>query len=596
MRPPSQPNSMGSDLELAYASPSGPDGRKRRYRGCSNDEASLTDDGFINEDLRVGGPHLCALPARYIPITKDHPLYSRLQDRDHEVWKRIVEILQSSRVALKSVDFGVRQYRWVPEAPETATAFIIARRKTIDNGWLDTARTIRQYLVCQGLQEVCVELAGERALEAARVFPVLKNDTITTKWPTVQAQILGSIDLTDVFFVGCYRVGHNKEANDNPPTVLVLVNVHGTRDWKDVREAIVGILDQHELSMVAVEISKDRLRCTDKPLRDLDRAACKGPVKPGYGIGVEVDGLAAATFGGYVDLQSPCTGQWLKFGLTCLDGVALEENLDGYSRWRRDGVLDHDLAKPHLCLHSPSLRDLEKSLRELDRELEGWRSCDTYKRGVQMEAEGLLDMMPKADRENYPIVKSIIADTESFAKELRDFRDKNRYQLGHVVGASGKMASTCKSDSLKNMNWALIEVQKRREGPNKLGKGIALRVASSNDLNDLSDGPLFIEGRSSGSSEGAYSGLRPALIAEKMVDGIITLMGTIEHSATGYNGESFSRPGDSGSLIYQRPGKVVGMVFAGIEWRGITLFTRIDDLFEDINQRMGAAGIRFSED
>lgn len=127
-------------------------------------------------------------------------------------------------------------------------------------------------------------------------------------------------------------------------------------------------------------------------------------------------------------------------------------------------------------------------------------------------------------------------------------------------------------------------------------KGIAFRVASSNNLNDLSDEPLFIEGRSSGSSEGAYSGLRPALIAEKMVDGIITRMGTIEHSATGYNGESFSRPGDSGSLIYQRPGKVVGMVFAGIEWRGITLFTRIDDLFEDINQRMRATGIRFSED
>lgn len=281
---------------------------------------------------------------------------------------------------MKSVDFGVRQYRWEPEAPETVTAFIIARRKTIDNGWLDTARKIRQYLVSQGLQEVCVEIAD---------------------------------------------------------------------------------------------------------VRDLDRAACKGPVKPRYAIGVEVDGLAAAAFGGYVDLQSPCTGQWLKFGLTCLDGVALEENLDGrqravwkrcvltngvlgYSRWRRDGVLDHDLAKPHLCLHSPSLRDLEESLREFDQELEGWRSCDTYMRGVQMEAEGLLDMMPKADRNNYPIVKSIIADTESFAKELRDFRDKNRYQLGHVVGASGKMASTCKSDSLKNINWALIEVQKRREGPNKV--------------------------------------------------------------------------------------------------------------------------------
>lgn len=59
--------------------------------------------------------------------------------------------------------------------------------------------------------------------------------------------------------VGCDRVGHSEEVKDNPPTVLVLVNMHSTRDWKDVREAIVGLLDQHELPMVAVEISKDRL-------------------------------------------------------------------------------------------------------------------------------------------------------------------------------------------------------------------------------------------------------------------------------------------------------------------------------------------------
>lgn len=84
---------MGSDLELAYASPSGPDGRTSRYRGCSNDEGNLTDDGFINEDIRVGGPHLCALPARYIPITKNHPLYSRLQERDHEVWKYVAPVV-----------------------------------------------------------------------------------------------------------------------------------------------------------------------------------------------------------------------------------------------------------------------------------------------------------------------------------------------------------------------------------------------------------------------------------------------------------------------------------------------------------------------
>lgn len=54
---------------------------------------NLTDDGFTNEDLRVGGPHLCALPAEYIPIAKDHPLYSRLYGNDNEVWKYVAPVV-----------------------------------------------------------------------------------------------------------------------------------------------------------------------------------------------------------------------------------------------------------------------------------------------------------------------------------------------------------------------------------------------------------------------------------------------------------------------------------------------------------------------
>ncbi|GES65531.1 hypothetical protein ATEIFO6365_0010045400 [Aspergillus terreus] len=630
--------SRGSDMELAYASPNvvrlrgghpeavsrhdrkrqasgrvndetgkeGPDGRKRRYRGSSDDEGKLTYDGFTNEDLRVGGPYLCSLPAQNVYITKYHPLYSRLYGNDNEVWKRITEILQSSRVALKSFDFVSRQSRWIPGDPLRVTAFIIARREAIDNSWLDAARKIRQYLISQGLQEVCVEIADKRAFKNARVFPVLKEDAICTKWETVRQQILRSIELKDVFFVGCYRVGQSEDVNDNPPTILILVNVLSTRDWKGTRETVVGILGQHDLSMVAVEISKDRLLRTGHFVGDLDRAALEGPVKPGYSIGIQADNMASGTFGGYIDLKRPNTGEWVKFGLTCFHCVVPEPEKRPlllskmFDNWTQNGVPPKDeLARRYLRMHSPSLKDLEQKLRQLDREIAQIKSTKEHKRGVEMEAEGLLDMMPKTDRSNYLVEKSCIADLESCGKEIRAFRDTDRYELGYVVSASGfktcKVPSTGKSDSKSNMDWALIEVQKRREGPNKLGKGIALTLASSNDLNGLSDEPLFIEGRSSGSSEGAYSGLRPALITEKMVDGIITRMGTIEHSATGYNGESFSRPGDSGSLIFQRPGKVGGMVFARAEQKGITLFTRIDDLFEDIKQSMSATDIRISD-
>ncbi|KAL5365309.1 hypothetical protein BJX96DRAFT_179722 [Aspergillus floccosus] len=631
--------SLGSDLELAYASPNvvplrgghpdavsrhdrkrqasgrvhdetgkeGPDGRKRRCRGSSDDEGKVTSDGFTNEDLRVGGPGLCSLPARNVYITKSHPLYSSLYGTDSKVFSRITEILQSSHIALKSLDFVSRQSRWVPEAPLIVTAFIIAHREKIDNGWLDTARKIRQYLVSQGLKEVCVEIADKRAFKDARVFPVLKSDTISTKWATVREQILSSIDLRDVFMVGCYRVGQSEDVKENPPTILILVNVQSTRNWKGTREIVVGILGRHELSMVAVDISKDRLIRTGHVVGDLDRAALKGSVKPGYSIGIQADILTAGTFGGYIDLKNPNTGDWTKFGLTCFHCVVPERERtppllsDMYDQWHQNGVpMKDELAQRYLRMHSPGLRDMEQKLRELDKDLSDKRSSKTYKTGAEMEAEGLLDMMPKADRKAYLVGKSSIADMESFAKEIRAFRDKNLYQLGYVFTASGfktsKVPSAGRSNLKTNMDWALIDVQKSREGPNEFGKGYPLRKASSNALNNLSDGLLYIEGRSSGSSKGAYSDLRPSLITEKVVNGVVTRVQTIEHTATGYKGELFTRRGDSGSLVFRGMGEVVGMVFAGSEQKGVTYFIRIDDLFGDIQQRLRAKDIRFSED
>ena len=67
--------SRGSEMEESYASPqyphlvgSGPsssDGRKRRSHGSSNDEEHAVKwDGFSDENLRVGGPYLCAIQSK----------------------------------------------------------------------------------------------------------------------------------------------------------------------------------------------------------------------------------------------------------------------------------------------------------------------------------------------------------------------------------------------------------------------------------------------------------------------------------------------------------------------------------------------------
>lgn len=99
--------SRGSDRELAYVSPKietiigidpgeymsqlsikeprsstdgklESDGRRRRSRHSSDDEGEMFKDGFINEDLRVGGPYLCSLPVETIPMTSTN--YEKIDD------------------------------------------------------------------------------------------------------------------------------------------------------------------------------------------------------------------------------------------------------------------------------------------------------------------------------------------------------------------------------------------------------------------------------------------------------------------------------------------------------------------------------------
>ncbi|KAJ5930808.1 hypothetical protein N7466_006301 [Penicillium verhagenii] len=36
---------------------------RKGLRGSSDDEGELTEDGYSDEDLRIGGPDLCYLPA-----------------------------------------------------------------------------------------------------------------------------------------------------------------------------------------------------------------------------------------------------------------------------------------------------------------------------------------------------------------------------------------------------------------------------------------------------------------------------------------------------------------------------------------------------
>ncbi|KAL3471385.1 hypothetical protein BJX99DRAFT_263316 [Aspergillus californicus] len=253
--------SHGSDYELSYASPVFPDdmspetdGRKRRTQGSSDDEYTVAADGFVNEDLRAGGPNLCPLPATIQCLGHSHPLHSQL-NATH--WAQVCSILTNHGVTYTDITTVEHTYHLRDNSKPVATMSITATRNHRDESWITAARAIRSYLVNCGLAHVAVEIADPRAFVLNHRSPVKQSDKIFALWEVVCDRILRTMDLTDVLAVGCFRFGKSDVATDNPPTVNLMVYVDSTRCWKDTREQIVGILNDFGLPVVAVSFRKD---------------------------------------------------------------------------------------------------------------------------------------------------------------------------------------------------------------------------------------------------------------------------------------------------------------------------------------------------
>lgn len=356
---PARSTSRGSDFEKAYASPKvtrkkgtdraslhrhdskdllprglndeagklSDDGRKRRSQGSSDDEGKIADDGFSNEDLRVGGPYLCSLPliSKLPPDT--HPLRDILLRKISprgDLHRHISDIIRGRNIELDSADrvetlrFRLRQSKNDPEAQPVPTIVILATRHIVDDVWLKAARQIYSLLCHNGLKQVSVEILDPEAELPPKTFPVLREEPVYKKWDSVLRAILKDIEKKDLVLIGCYRRGRNSKPQENPPTVLVIVDIHSKKNWKPTRDLIVEILRRFHLPMVAVEICKDELVTAFGAQEGFDNEILKRKAMPGGPIANVNNKLGSGSLGGFIELQDAKLGKWSSpYALTC---------------------------------------------------------------------------------------------------------------------------------------------------------------------------------------------------------------------------------------------------------------------------------------
>lgn len=334
--------SRGSDRELAYVSPKietivsglpkpisqlsikeprsstdgklGPDRRRRRSRHSSDDEGELLEDGFVNEDIRVGGPYLCLLPVKRIPMTSTH---HGKTNNTKALCQGIVNILNKKKISPSFLQPVGRLSKQNPEKTPVPTMLILAKRGELDETWLQTTREVHAYLLEKGIQDMAVELADPAAFQPLLTSTIKHSDKVFHWWEKVLAEILKFLDPKEVNMVGCHRRGRDTNGADNFPTVVVVVDPKIDKSWKATRERIIAILDSYQLSMVGVEIIKGTVERAAKSQVGLRRSHIQGPAQFGVSLGLEGLAHSSSTFGGFVELKRPDTGVWVTFGLTC---------------------------------------------------------------------------------------------------------------------------------------------------------------------------------------------------------------------------------------------------------------------------------------
>ncbi|CAI7596084.1 unnamed protein product, partial [Penicillium glandicola] len=247
----------GSQSVCAYASPV--QGGCRTRTSCDrNDDTGrwrVEPDGFINEARRAGGPYLFPLPAVKLRLKLDDPLSEILED--YTLVRPIISILTEHGISIRSMKLRKCEYDFFNEGDYLPTLILSATRDTFDDSWVRASRQIWRHLSNVGLGQINVEISD---LEILPYFfsPMRKTDRVWPVYMEILQRIQAEFDVTDMIGLRVIRMGTTDSGEKLPLTVNMDVRYDSNRDWRNTRDDIVKLLDDMDLPMVGVIITKGK--------------------------------------------------------------------------------------------------------------------------------------------------------------------------------------------------------------------------------------------------------------------------------------------------------------------------------------------------
>lgn len=247
----------GSHNICAYAS-SVQDGRRIRTSCDRNDDTGnwhVEPDGFINEAKRAGGPYLCCFPVTMQRLKDNDPLVDILENC--VFMRKIISTLTEHDIDPTSMK--IRECQSKIDFFNLRPTFIIsATRDTFDDSWILACRQIWRHFSDAGLGQVNVEISDPE-IYTRSLWPIQRSDPVGSVHDELQRRMVAEINLTDICAIMTVHVGTTQKREKMPVAVLMLVRYQSNRDWRNTRDLIVNILDDLNLPMVGVLITKGQV-------------------------------------------------------------------------------------------------------------------------------------------------------------------------------------------------------------------------------------------------------------------------------------------------------------------------------------------------
>ncbi|KAL3450776.1 hypothetical protein BJX65DRAFT_304931 [Aspergillus insuetus] len=295
-------------------------------------------------------------------------------------------------------------------------------------------------------------------------------------------------------------------------------------------------------------------------------ANCRPDPPAGEGMFSSILHESRGTLGGWVEVYRESTKTWVPLALTC-SHVALPS--------------EGDVAAANATGNDDStFRTVEAILAQPD------------------------PFVIPSDRSDWKIQADIIREKTEEKTVMNRFLQGKRHILGSVLAASGarEVKSTDKPSDLSIRDWALVELNSNRSaGANmvKIPTQTPLERLVGFSITPVEPGATLMKyGRASGVLSAPYSGLATCSVASRVSNGQTVFLDTWEHTFT-YGKESgkfVCREGDSGSLVFNKDKKGVGLMFGGSKTQDLGYFTSTHDLFDDIKRSLGVTKIRLLGD